>query len=346
MDWIKEYASWIQAAFSGIGVSAIDKILKFFGCKRKEEGTKMQQQAGRDAVNINTGKEVHYDASQKNEIIQQSCDNSTNIEIGRDVQVNINISDNHGKNRTSDNIKENLISILQTSYNNEDRQKNAIIQSAIQVIPQLSQAHINYLSFVFCILGVQFDYKTRQDVIRKLQSLLLPFYSYDFFKEDFLTMLQYTACLSPMPGGDKYCDLGVYFIRKSPHIFAYNFSNESRNFIHAHSFLNDVIECDSRNPNQFTVSMTRGQLVSEFDKQGYPWEDGALFFYLLGKSCPDEQKTSFIQEIGPEVWRFAEKWNNAAYHYSALELSPLGKAIALFNCKTKIKDFEEIEFTI
>lgn len=345
MDWIEEYASWIQATFSGIGVVIFCGILKFFFSKRKSDAA-VQQSSENNAVNINASGNIHYDASQKNEIIQQPCDNSTNIDIGRDVQVNINISDNHGKGRTSNNIKENIISILKTSYNSEDRQKNAIIQRAIQVIPQLSQAHINYLSFVFCILGIQFDYKTRQDVIRKLKSLLLPFYSYDFFKEDFLTMLQYTACLSPMPGGDKYCDLGVYFIRKSPHIFVYNFSNESRNFLHTHSFLNDVIECDSRNPNQFTVNMTRRQLVSEFDKRGYSWEDGALFFYLLGKSCPDEQKTSFIQEIGPEVWRFAEKWNNATYHYSALELSPLGKAIALFNCKTKMKDFEEIVFTI
>lgn len=245
-----------------------------------------------------------------------------------------------------ENVERILFNALKTNLDDTDRQKNAVIRRAIQVLPQLSQVSINYLSFIFCILGVQFDYITRQNVIQKLQSLLLPFYSDDFFKENFLAMLQYTACLFPKPGGDKYCDLGVYFIRKSPHIFAYNFSNESRNFIHTHSFLNGVIECDSRNPNQFTVNMTRRQLVSEFDKQGYPWEDGALFFYLLGKSCPDEQKTSFIQEIGPELWKFSEKWNNSVYHYSALELSPLGKAIALFNCKTKIKDFEEIEFTI
>lgn len=245
-----------------------------------------------------------------------------------------------------EDVEKILFNALKANLDDVDRQKNAVIRRAIQVLPQLSQIDIDYLSFMFCILGIQLECETRQSVIQKLRSLLRPFYSYDFLKEDFVAMLQYTACLSPMAGGGKYYDLGVYFIRKSPHIFAYNFSNEFRNFLHTHSFLNDVIECDSRNPHQFTVNMTHGQLVSEFDKQGYPWEDGALFFSLLGKSCPDEQKTSFIQEIGPEVWRFAEKWNSGIYDHSALQLSPLGKALALFNFKAKIKDFEDVKFTI
>ena len=65
MDWINEYASWIQAAFSGIGVVILCGILKFFFSKRKSDAA-VQQRAGNNSVNINTSGNVHYDASRKN----------------------------------------------------------------------------------------------------------------------------------------------------------------------------------------------------------------------------------------------------------------------------------------
>lgn len=65
MDWIEKYASWIQAAFSGIGVVILCGILKFFFGKRKSDAA-VQQRAGNNAVNINAGRDVHYAASRKN----------------------------------------------------------------------------------------------------------------------------------------------------------------------------------------------------------------------------------------------------------------------------------------
>lgn len=65
MDWIKEYTSWIQAAFSGIGVVILCGILKFFFGKQKSDAA-VQQRAGNNAVNINASGNVHYDASRKN----------------------------------------------------------------------------------------------------------------------------------------------------------------------------------------------------------------------------------------------------------------------------------------
>lgn len=62
IPWLAENKEWV---FSGIGVAILCAILKFFFGKRKSDSAVVQQ-AGDKSVNINAGKDVHYDNSRKN----------------------------------------------------------------------------------------------------------------------------------------------------------------------------------------------------------------------------------------------------------------------------------------
>ena len=91
--------------------------------------------------------------------------------------------------------------------------------------------------------------------------------------------------------------------------------------------------------------MTQDQLTTEMRTRGLERYE-VDFFKFLSTACPREQVHSFLQEISPDLLRFAKAWNDKNLMYSWQDLTAVGRAIAIFNCKTKITGFDNVTFWV
>lgn len=241
-----------------------------------------------------------------------------------------------------------LLNALKNCLDDESTQKNAIIRRAVQILPMLTKAHINYLSFILYFFKKYRTTADRNEIIEDLRNAVYLFYSEKFLDFNFTDMLNYSGCLQYKGGLKKFTDLEQYIIMHYPHLFTYNITREKISSIFGKDLSKaiDLFTPESHHSDQLILKvMPQVQIMVELrnrDLERYAVD----FFKFLPTACPREQVHSFLQEISPDLLQFAKAWNDEKLMYSWQDLTAVGRAIAIFNCKTKITGFDNVTFWV
>ncbi len=241
-----------------------------------------------------------------------------------------------------------LLNALKNCLDDESTQKNAIIRRAVQILPMLTKAHINYLSFVLCFININVSAIDRDEIIKELRNAASLLYSEEFFKDNFVDILNHSGCLQYKGGLKKLIDFEQYSIIYYPHLFTYSITRGNISSIFGKDLPKaiDLFTPESHHSDQLILKvMTQSQLITELRTRGLE-RYTVDFFNFLSTACPREQVHSFLQEISPDLLRFAKAWNDEKLMYSWQDLTAVGRAIAIFNCKTKITGFDNVTFWV
>ena len=246
----------------------------------------------------------------------------------------------------NNNLEKILFHALKTNLNDADAQKNAVIRRAVQVLPMLSQQHINYLSFIYYSLYTTPRKDDVYNLVKHTHEMVSLLYSDIFIRNNFLSLLYEARCLQPTVGRSENINFNILALHNYSKLYLsintakdiYQIFNDS--FI----YVKDLFEEDCQTPRKVLTTWTYTELENELRKRGMEQYTLKLFLFLH-HAYPEEVKTA-LSEIGSKLQRFAYVWNDKKFIHSSLELTTVGRAIAIFNCKAKMKGFEEVEFTI
>lgn len=249
---------------------------------------------------------------------------------------------------SDEDVEKILFNALKTNLDDANAQKNAIIRRAVQALPLLSQTHINYLSFIYCLTDFPYEGKERQQIISEFQSVLNPLYSDEFLKNNFLSILTYTNCLQPFACAIRFISCEALFIRKYPHLFICNTTKQKLKNILGDdiSHISDLFLPDKHHLHDIVLKdISYNHFIDELSRRGLS-KYIKILPHCLDDIFEDKQPEMFLQEIAPELLHFASVWKDNNNVHSGLELTVVGRALAVFNCKIKIKRLKNINFTL
>lgn len=241
-----------------------------------------------------------------------------------------------------------LLNALKDCLDDESTQKNAVIRRAVQILPMLTKKHIDYLSFIYCFININYRDIGRHRIVEDLKYVTSSLYSKEFLQDDFIDILNYSGCLYYRSGLKKYLDFEQYIIIQNPHIFTYHITKKDISSIFGNDLPKaiDLFTPESQHTGQLVLKkMTQPHLTAELKIRGLERYD-IEFFKFLSTACPREQVHTFLQEISPDLLQFVNAWNDSDQEYSWQVFTAIGIAIAIFNCKAKMENFENIKFRI
>lgn len=239
-----------------------------------------------------------------------------------------------------EDVEKILFNALKANLDDADRQKNAVIRRAVQVLPLLSHEHIDYLSFLYCSLRMPSLDSDVYNAVKNTHEIVTTLYSDSFLENDFLLLLQEVQCLQSIIDIDNKMTPEMFYIKNNLNCYLWFDSYK----ISIDKEIKNIFKDDCQESFKLFKAMTYDELEYSLRNINLGQYSFKLFLFLHN-DFPEEVKTA-LSAMGPKLQRFTDVWNDIRCIHSKLALTTVGKAIALFNCKAKMKSFEEVAFTI
>lgn len=235
-------------------------------------------------------------------------------------------------------LKERMLRMLiQRMEAKERSMEQIVLDEAIEVLPKLTQDHINILSLVLSSIYIIHHITNLEDLKDFINNKLMLFYPKEK-SNSIYNHLQYTGCCTFLAGVSTYKPFIDIVILKYGGLFNKGFSEETFNqtFSTDCEKITPIIARCQQNKTLIQFNAINETVLKEVINQNRLESFSTQIMRLYNQNTMNNDEIlDYLCSINPRMKSFIEDWNDKLSDLRSIALTSVGYAIAILNYNLK-----------